>query len=129
MQIKRRKYHSHICLKDVFRTNTQKIKKEHETLVHYRIRTRKKRKITLAWYILGLRNRINYKRKMAKWIHLHRKLCITTHHQLYHQIYAKNGFRPSKIQRKTPIVTGKRDRKSTRLNSSHITRSRMPSSA
>ena len=30
-----------------------------------------------------------------------------------------------------PIVTGKhnRDRKSTRLNSSHITRSRMPSSA
>ena len=27
------------------------------------------------------------------------------------------------------IVTGKQDRKSTRLNSSHITRSRMPSSA
>ena len=97
MQIKRRKYHSHICLKDVSRENTQKIEKERETLVYYRIRTREKRKITLTWYILGLRNRVNYKRKMAKWIHLYRKLCITTHYQLYHQIYAKSGPRSPEI--------------------------------
>ena len=99
MQIKRRKYHSHIRLKDVLRKDTQKIEKECETLVYYRVRTRKKRKITLAWYILGLWNRINYKGKMAKRIYLRGKLRITTHYQLYHQVYAKNRSRPSDIQR------------------------------
>ena len=101
MQIKRRKYHSYIRLKDVLRADTQKIEKECETLVCYRIRTRRKRKITLTWYILGLWNRINYKRKVAKRIHLRGKLRVTTHYQLYHQIYAKNGSRPSDVQRKS----------------------------
>ena len=43
------------------------------------------------------------------------------------------GFKPMKLERTTELVYGKiittRDRKSTRLNSSHIPLSRMPSSA
>ena len=58
MRIKRPKYHSYIRLEDVLRADTQKIEKECETLVYYRVRTRQKRKITLAWYILGLWNGI-----------------------------------------------------------------------